>query len=49
MSHIDLDSHANIPVVGKNALIIDCLGQNVDVSAFSPDYPELKAKMVDAR
>jgi hypothetical protein len=37
-SHIELDSHANMPVVGCELLVIDDLGVNVDVCSFSPDY-----------
>lgn len=47
-SRTELDSHANMPVVGKNALIIEDLGVKVDVSTFSPDYPTLESKLVDA-
>lgn len=47
-SRMELDSHANMPVVGRNVLVIDDLGEPVDDSAFSPDYPEMKCKMVDA-
>ena len=47
-SRTGLDSHANMPVVGKNALIIEDLGIKVDVSPFSPDYPALETKLVDA-
>jgi hypothetical protein len=47
-SRTELDSHANMPVVGRNALIVADLETTVDVSPFSPDYPSMKAKMVDA-
>jgi hypothetical protein len=47
-SRTELDSHANMPVVGRNALIVADLETIVDVSPFSPDYPTMKAKMVDA-
>jgi hypothetical protein len=44
----ELDSHANMPVVGKNTLIVQELGETVDVNAFTPDYPAMKAKLIDA-
>jgi hypothetical protein len=47
-SRLELDSHANMPVVGCEALVIDDLGINVDVCPFSPDYPAMKVKLVDA-
>jgi hypothetical protein len=47
-SCLELDSHANMPVVGCELLVIDDLGINVDVCPFSPDYPSMKVKLVDA-
>ena len=47
-SRTELDTHANMPVVGRHALIIDDLDEEVSVSQFTPDYPAMKAKMVDA-
>jgi hypothetical protein len=47
-SRTELDTHANMPVVGKHAFIIGETGETVNVNAFSPDYPALKAKIVDA-
>lgn len=47
-SRTELDTHANMPVVGRHALIIDDLDEEVSVSPFTPDYPAMKAKMVDA-
>jgi hypothetical protein len=47
-SHLELDSHANMPVVGCESLVIDDLGVNVDVCPFSPDYPSMQVKLVDA-
>ena len=48
-SQTDLDSHANMAVVGKNALIIHDTGESCDVRPFSPDYKPLnKIKIVDA-
>lgn len=44
----ELDSHANMPVVGKNAFILSYHHKTANVSAFSPDYPQLKIPIVDA-
>ena len=37
-SRTELDSHANMPVVRRNAYILAELGKTVDVSPFTPDY-----------
>ena len=47
-SRTDLDSHANMPVVGDQAFILADLGRSCDVSPFTPDYKPLKVPMVDA-
>ena len=47
-SHMELDSHANMLVVGKHAYIIDKTGKKVDVSPFTPDYKLLTVPLVDA-
>ena len=47
-SHMELDSHANMPVVGKHANIIARTGKKVDVSPFTPDYKPLTVPLVDA-
>ena len=47
-SHTELDSHANMPVVGKHAYIIAETGKKVDVSPFTPDYKPLTIPLVDA-
>ena len=44
----ELDSHANMPVVGKHAYIIAETGKRVDVSPFTPDYKPLTVPLVDA-
>ena len=49
MSRTELDSHANMPVVGKHCYIIRDTGRRVDVSPFSPDYDALEqVRVVDA-
>ena len=44
----ELNSHANMPVVGKHAYIIAKTGKKVDVSPFMPDYQPLMVPLVDA-
>ena len=44
----ELDSHANMPVVGKHAFIIAKTGKKVDVSPFTPDYKPFMVPLVDA-
>ena len=44
----ELDSHANMPVVGKNAYILAETGKTVDVSPFTPDYQAMEVPLVDA-
>ena len=47
-SRTELDSHPNMPVVGKHAYIIAKTGKKVDVSPFTPDYQPLTVPLVDA-
>ena len=47
-SRTELDSHANMPVVGKYAYIIAKTGKKVDVAPFTPDYKPLTVPLVDA-
>lgn len=47
-SRTDMDSHANAPVVGYNAFIVNTTGKTCDVHAFSPDLPPLTVPLVDA-
>ena len=47
-SCMELDSHANMPVVGKHAYIIAKTSKKVDVSPFTPDYKPLTVPLVDA-
>ena len=48
VSRTELDSHANMPVVGKHAYIIAKTGKKVDVSPFTPEYKLLTVPLVDA-
>eukprot|EP00957_Ditylum_brightwellii_P185907 14153854-Ditylum_brightwellii.AAC.1 len=45
---MELDSHANMPVVGRHAYVISETGRIADVSLFTPDYNSTKIKIVDA-
>jgi hypothetical protein len=47
-SRTDLDSHANVPVVGRNAYIMSDTGRIADVNAFTPDYDSMQTSIVDA-
>ena len=47
-SRTELDSHANMPVVGKHAYIISDSGKVADVSPFTPDYNSMEIPIVDA-
>ena len=44
----ELDSHANMPVVGHHAYIINYSGQKVNVRPFTPQYKSMEAELVDA-
>jgi hypothetical protein len=48
ISRTDLDSHANMPVVGRNAYIISSSGRFAEVNAFTPDYDAMTIQIVDA-
>jgi hypothetical protein len=47
-SRTELDSHANMPVVGRHAYIISDTGRVADVSPFTPDYESMQLRIVDA-
>ena len=47
-SRTELDSHANMPVVGKEALVVEQSGKMVEVSPFTPDYKPIKVEVVNA-
>ena len=44
----ELDSHANIPVIGCNTRVIATSEKTCDVRAFSPDICPLKVKIAYA-
>jgi hypothetical protein len=47
-SRTELDTHANMPVVGRNAHVISDTGKVADVSPFTPDYEAMQIRVVDA-
>ena len=47
-SRTELDSHANMPVVGREALVVEQSGKTVEVSPFTPDYKPIKVEVVNA-
>ena len=47
-SRTKLHSHANMPVIGKNAYILSKIGETVDVAPFTPDYNPIRVELVDA-
>jgi hypothetical protein len=47
-SKAELDSHANMPVVGRNAYIISDTGRIAGVNPFTPDYNSMQISIVDA-
>ena len=44
----ELDSHANMPVVGRHAYVISDTGRVADVNPFTPDYDSMQVSIVDA-
>ena len=47
-SRTELESHANMPVIGKNAYILSNIGETVDVAPFTPDYELIRVELVGA-
>ena len=47
-SRTELDSHANMPVIGMNAYILSKIGETVDVAPFTPDYKSISVELVNA-
>jgi hypothetical protein len=47
-SKTELDSHANMPFVGRHAFIISDTGRVAKVNAFTPDYDPMQLSIVDA-
>lgn len=47
-SRTDLDSHANMPVVGSQAYVLTTHNRICEVNAYSPDYEPKRVPLVDA-
>ena len=47
-SRTELDSHANIAVIGRHAYILAETGKMVEVNLFTPTYKPIEAPIVDA-
>jgi len=47
-SRTELDSHANMPVVGMHAFVLSSTGKTTTVSAYSPEYEPKTLPIVDA-
>ena len=47
-SRAEVDSHANMPVVGKEFLFVEQSGKTVEVSPFTPDNKPIKVEVVNA-
>ena len=47
-SRTDLDSHANMPVVGIGSYILAELNKSVEVCPYTPDYESMRVQLVDA-
>ena len=45
-SRTELDSHANMPVIGRNAYILSKIGETVDVAPFTPVYKPISVELV---
>ena len=46
-SRTELDSRANMPVIGMNVYILSKIGETVDVAPFTPDYKPISVELVD--
>ena len=47
-SRTELDSHANMSVIGKNTYILSKIGEAVDVAPFTLDFKPIRVELVDA-
>ena len=46
-SRTELDSHANMAVIGKHTYILAETGKMVEVNPFTPTYKPIEAPIVD--
>jgi hypothetical protein len=47
LSRSELDTHANLPVVGRHAYIISNTRRLANMSPFTPDYSLMQIQVVD--
>ena len=47
-SRTEIDSHVNMPVVGRDALVVEQSEKTVEVSPFTPDYEPIEVEVVNA-
>ena len=45
---MDLDTHANMVVLGRNCHVVNYSGKTAEVRPFSPDYEALQVPIVDS-
>jgi hypothetical protein len=48
LSRTEQDSHANMPIVGRNSCIIADTGRIAEVNPFTPDYNSVQVPIVDS-
>eukprot|EP00957_Ditylum_brightwellii_P048891 3709552-Ditylum_brightwellii.AAC.1 len=42
ISRTELDSHTNMPVMGRDALVVSDTGRVMELNSFTPDYDAMK-------
>ena len=45
--HTELNSHVNMPVLGRHTFILNDTGRTVEVNPFTPQYKAMTARLVD--
>eukprot|EP00957_Ditylum_brightwellii_P131546 10033129-Ditylum_brightwellii.AAC.1 len=48
MSRTELDSHANMPCMDREALVVSDTGKVMEVNPFMPNYDAIELRLVDA-
>eukprot|EP00957_Ditylum_brightwellii_P184961 14086321-Ditylum_brightwellii.AAC.1 len=48
MSRTELDSHANMLCMGRDASVVSDTGREMEVNPFTPESDAMKVKLVDA-
>eukprot|EP00957_Ditylum_brightwellii_P104311 7945602-Ditylum_brightwellii.AAC.1 len=47
LSRTELDSHANMPCIGRDALVVSDIRRIMDMNPFTPDYDAMKVRLLD--